>query len=161
MGNLVVVLHVLSVFALVGAILGRNVTRRHSLAAKDLAALRPLVGLSRTFDMIVRSTSLIVLATGLVATWARGWPILGPLQGSPIHWPMTALLVYLTIVPWIVFVYLPRGKMFEARLAEAEAKGEITDAVRASLSDPVVRVGHVYEQFMIAVLVWLMVAKPF
>jgi hypothetical protein len=161
MSNLFVVIHVFAVFALISGIVGRNVTRGQAVRAADIAAFKTLSQLAHVFDMMVRHSSLGVLVTGLLAAWLRGWPILGPLQGSPILWPLTALVTYLTMVPLIVLVYLPKLKVFEARLADAEAKGVVTPELRAASQDPLVRSGHIYEMIVIAFLVWLMVAKPF
>jgi uncharacterized membrane protein len=111
--------------------------------------------------MMVRPSSFVVLATGLFAAWLRGWPILGPLQGSPIRWTFTALLVYLSIIPVIVFIFVPRGNVFQQRLAEAEAAGSVTPALRAAITDPWVRAARTYEVLMVIALTWLMVAKPF
>jgi hypothetical protein len=120
------------------------------------------MGLSNVFDFtLVRPISLFVLLTGLAAAWARGWPILGVLQRAPINWVLAALLIYLTIIPLIVFVFLPRARAYEHALAEASAQGTVTPALRAALDDPAVRAARVYVLVMIAVLTWLMVAKPF
>ena len=159
---LVVVLHVLSVFALVTGLVGRGICHARARRAEDLATVRVAMGLSNVFDFtLVRPVSLFVLLTGLAAAWARGWPILGILQRAPINWVLAALLIYLTIIPLIVFVFLPRARVFEQALAEASAQGAVTPALRAALDDPVVRAARVYEMVMIAVLTWLMVAKPF
>src|SRR5688572_7420543 len=119
----VVFLHVLAVFWLVTGILGRGVALRHADRAADLTNLRAFATLASAFELaMVRPGSLLVLLSGLVAAWLRGWPILGPLQGSPIRWVFTSLVIYLTIIPVIVFVFLPRAKVYHARVAEALAE---------------------------------------
>lgn len=158
--SLVVVLHVLTVFLLLGGVLGRDVTYRQAARATDLVRLRHLVELGSVFERrLVRPTTGWVLLSGLGAAWARGWPILGLHHGP--RWVLAALLVYLTIVPWIVFVFLPRGKAFQDALEEATARGEVTARLQAALRDPVVETARVYELVMIAVLTWLMIARPF
>ena len=158
----VVVLHVLSVFVLVTGILGRAVILRQVAHAPDIHALKAKVQVSSIFEEImVRRGSLVVLLTGLAAAWARGWPILGILQHSPINWVLVALVTYLSIIPWIVFVLFPRSKVFEARLAAAEQAGTITPELRAALSDPAVAWARRYEIAMILFLTFLMVARPF
>src|SRR5690349_10286654 len=95
-----VLLHVLSVFVLVTGILGRAVSLRQVAGASDIHALKAKVQVSKVFEEImVRRGSLVVLVTGLAAAWARGWPILGILQHSPINWVLVALVTYLTIIP--------------------------------------------------------------
>jgi len=158
----VVYLHVLAVFWLVSGSLGRGVTFSHANRATDLPTLRAFATLASAFELaMVRPGSLLVLVSGLIAAWLRGWPILGPLQGSPIRWVFTSLVVYLTIIPVIVFVFLPRAKVYHARLAEASAEGRITPALKAALNDPAVKWGRRYEILMIVALTWLMVTKPF
>ena len=157
-----VVLHVLSVFVLVTGILARFVTLRQVARATDLATLKAKVEVTSIFELyMVRRGSLVVLVTGLVAAWARGWPILGILQHAPINWVFVALVTYLTIIPWIVFVLYPRSKVFEARLLAAEKVGTITPELRASLADPLVAWARRYEIAMILFLTFLMVSRPF
>jgi uncharacterized membrane protein len=158
----VVLLHVLSVFALVTGILGRFVTLRQAGRTDDIHALKAKIEVSSVFELhMVRRGSLVVLVTGLAAAWARGWPILGILQHSPINWVLVALVTYLTIIPWIVFVLYPRSRRFEALMAEAERAGAVTPALRAALHDPVVAWARRYEIAMVLFLTYLMLAKPF
>jgi hypothetical protein len=74
---------------------------------------------------------------------------------------LAAILIYLTIIPWIVFVFVPRGKVFRLALEEGISRNEITPALKAALEDPLVEAARFYELAMIAVLTWLMVARPF
>lgn len=158
--SLIVVLHVLTVFLLVGGIVGRDITYRQAARATDLTRLRNYVELGSLFERrLVRPATGWVLLAGLGAAWARGWPILGLHHGP--HWVLAAILIYLTIIPWIVFVFVPRGKVFRAALDEAIPSGEVTPRLRAALRDPWVEIARAYELLMIAVLTWLMVARPF
>jgi hypothetical protein len=161
-GSVAVVLHVLSVFWLVAGIVGRDVCWAHAARAADLAALRPIIALAGTFEMgAVRVSTLVVLITGLAAAGMRGYPLFAFFRGEGPAWPFTALLIYLSIIPLIVFVFLPRGRVYHAALADAESRGEVTDRLRLAIADPAVRAGRVYEFLMIVVLVFLLVAKPF
>ena len=158
----IIILHVLSVFVLVTGILGRFVTLRQVARATDLETLKAKLEVSAVFELyMVRRGSIVVLLSGLLAAWARGWPILGILQGSPINWVLVAFVTYMSIIPWIVFVLFPRSKVFEARLAEADKLNAITPEVRASLADPVVGWARRYEFAMILFVTYLMVVKPF
>ena len=58
-------------------------------------------------------------------------------------------------------MFLPRGRVFEAALEEAEAAGVVTDALRQAWSDPVVRAAHIYELTVVTIVLVLMLAKPF
>jgi hypothetical protein len=157
----IVIVHVLAVFWLVGGILGRGITHHRAARTTDLAQLRFCVELGSTFERQVRMATGFVFLAGLGAAWARGWPILGFLQGRGPNWVLAAIVIYLTIIPWIVFVFVPRGRMFRAALDEAVSRGELTNRVTAALRDPVVQAARAYELLMVAVLTWLMVMRPF
>ena len=157
-----VAVHVWSVFWLVSGIVGRDVCHANARRAQDLAALRTMVGLGSVFDTrFVRPATFVVLVTGLLAGWLRGWPFLAFLHGSGPYWFPLAILIYLSIIPVIVFVFLPRGRTYRVALEEASAKGEITPRLRATMHDRVVEAARTYELLMVAVLAWLMIAKPF
>jgi len=74
---------------------------------------------------------------------------------------LTSLLIYLSVIPIIVFVFVPKGRVYRKALAEASAQGVVTPELRAALDDPAVRAARAYEMFMIGSLVLLMVLKPF
>jgi len=94
---------------------------------------------------------------GLLAAWALGQP----LAGSNNWWLLTSLLLFVAIGVLVPVVFLPHGKVFERALADANAKGEITPDLRTALRDPAVRNARAAELVSIAVIVTLMVTKPF
>ena len=162
LAGIAVVVHVLLVFWLVAGIVGRDVCAQQARAATELAALRQIVAVGSRFEMaMVRPATGAVLIAGLIAAWARGWPILGFLQGSAINWVLASLLIYLTIIPVIVFVFLPRGKIYHQALENAIAAGTITPELRKALHDPWVAAARRYELVMIATLTFFMVTRPF
>jgi hypothetical protein len=161
-GIVAVVLHVFSVFWLVTGIVGRDMCWAHAAKAVDLAALRQIASLASVFEMrAVRPSTFVVLVTGLVAVQLRGHSLFAFFRGEGPAWPFTALLIYLSIIPVIVLVFLPKGRVYQAALAEAESRGELTERLRRAIADPAVQAARGYEMLMIAVLVFLMVAKPF
>jgi len=161
-GYIAVVVHVLSVFWLVAGIVGRDVCWRHAARAADFAALRQIALLASFFERrMVQPATLVVLLTGLTAAGLRGHRIFGFLRGEGPTWPFVALLIYLSIIPVIVFLFVPKGRAYRAALAEAEGSGEVTARLRAAIADPAVGAGRGYEFVMITVLVYLMVTKPF
>ena len=87
--------------------------------------------------------------------------MLGVLQGAPIQWPLVSLLLFLSIIPIIVVVFLPRGRVFRAALEEATRERRITPGLSAALNDPWVHAARIYEIAMLVVVTVLMVAKPF
>jgi hypothetical protein len=101
---------------------------------------------------MVRPGGLAVLLSGLAAAAMRGWPILGFLQGGASNWVLAALLVYLTLIPVIVLVFVPGLAAYEKALEQAHAAGAITPALKAALADPVVARARVYELWISVIL---------
>jgi hypothetical protein len=162
LANGIVIVHVLAVFVLVAGIMGRNVLYARASRATDLGALKTLVDAGSFLEhAFVRGPSFLVLLAGLAAAWARGWPILGFLQGGAVNWVLTSLVVYLTIIPVIVFVFVPAGNRFRKALAEADTQCRITPELTTALENPAVRWARTYESLMIVGLTILMVTKPF
>lgn len=162
LGQWLVLLHIISAFALIAGLVGREFTRAYARRQERIEIFTQLLGLSGWFEeklVIPGSTALLVL--GLVTAWARGWPLFGVLQGSPINWLFVSLLLFLTIIPLIVFIFVPRGKVFGQKLATAQAQATMTPELRAAMDDPVVRAAHIYEAVVVALVIFLMVMKPF
>jgi hypothetical protein len=159
---LAVWIHVLLVFWLVAGIVGRDRCYRMAARTDDLQRLIWLVELGGMFERgMVRPATSAVLFAGLIAAWARGWPILGFLQGGSSNWVLVSLLIYLSIIPVIAFVFVPRGRVFRAALDEARGLGQETPRLKAALGDRVVAAARVYELVMVAVLAGLMVTRSF
>ena len=88
-------------------------------------------------------------------------PILGAIQGGHQQWLLASIVVLVLLFPLVPLVFLPRGKLFEAALRESIAQGNITPVLRKHMADPVVKWAHGAEMMGIAVIVVLMVLKPF
>lgn len=162
LGSISVVLHVLSVFWLVAGIVGRDACWWHAARAADMGTLRTIAALASFFDRrAVQPATFVVLVTGLAAAGLRGHSLFGFFRGEGPVWPFTALIIYLSIIPVIVLVFLPKGRVYRAVLAEAESRGEVTARLRAVIADPAVMAARGYEFAMIAVLSFLMISKPF
>jgi hypothetical protein len=73
---------------------------------------------------------------------------------------LVALILYLSLIPLVPLVFLPRGKIFEAAMADAEAAGQVTPALRAALDDRAVWGARWFERIVVAVIIVLMVTKP-
>ena len=161
-------LHVLTAFLLVSGIVGRGLALRDAARADEIHTLAALVRLGGRFEALVRAPSIALLGLGLLAAWRGGWPILGFLQGGSANWILVSLVLYLTLVPLILWVFLPRGRVFEGALRDENggtdeqkaewlpkiASGEIlptavftepnTGSDLASLTTRAVRDGDVY-----------------
>ncbi len=159
---LVKLIHIGSGAAMIVGLVGRELMRACARRAADIAGLARWVRRSGWFERwLVIPCSQVVLVAGLVLAWLRGWPVFGFLQGAHSNWVLAALLLSLLPVPLIVLIFIPRGKVFEQRLAAAVAQGQITGELRASFHDQVVHAAHAAEALVIAAIVYLMVAKPF
>jgi hypothetical protein len=155
-------LHVAAAMWMVTGLVGRSVVLSKAGRSADIHEVRTLLPVSTIFEksMVIPGSSAVLIA-GLITAWAQGWPILGFIQGGRSNWVLAALLLYLTIIPVIVFIFTPRGKVFEAAFNEAVKQERITPELTAAFNDPVVRRAHTYEMVMVAAVVALMVLKPF
>jgi uncharacterized membrane protein len=161
-GLLIEWIHILSVLWLVAGVAGRGACTGLAGRTDDFNTVRTLMQAAHTFEMkMVRPSSFFILATGLITARMGGWPILGFLQGASVNWVLAALVIYLTIIPVILFVFLPRGRIYRKALQEAGARGTVTPELRAALHDPAVRWARLYEILMLLVITFLMVVKPF
>ena len=78
-----------------------------------------------------------------------------------MNWLLVSLVLYLTLAPLIVWVFLPRGRAFDRALQEAPAQGRVTPALATAFADPVVAAAHAWELLVIGLVIALMVTKPF
>jgi predicted integral membrane protein DUF2269 len=154
----VVLLHVAVAFWFVAGLLGRNVTMARARSTNNLSTLVELVGLSGRFErLMVIPGSVGVLVLGLLAAWAEGQP----LAGSDDWWLFASLILFVGLGLLVPTVFLPRGKVFERALEDARRRGEVTPELRTTLRDPAVRNARAAEIVVVAIIVALMVTKPF
>jgi hypothetical protein len=109
------------------------------------------------FERIVQMVSPVVIIVGLVTAWAQGYPWLGLTTG----WMLLTVLLIVPILVFIPAIFLPRGRIFEAEMIAARAAGEVTPGLRAAWADPAVAFARRYELAAMALIVALMVLKPF
>jgi hypothetical protein len=155
-------LHVAAAFWLTAGILGRWVTQQQAARSSSVQQVLALMPAAAVFERVmVIPGSMVVLLVGLITAWLQGWPILGFLQGGSTNWVLVSLLLTLSLIPVVVLVFMPRGKIFDAALEEAVREDRVTPALSAAFNDPTVRAWHIYEMAAIAVVIVLMVLKPF
>lgn len=153
-----VALHVLVAFWFVAGLIGRDVTLAKARGTTDAHLVGELAELAGRFErMSVRPGSIAVLILGLLAAWARDRPLAGNGNG----WLLVSLILFLSTLPLIPLVFLPRGRIFERELSAAQAGGVVTPALSAALRDGAVRAARTYELVTLVVIIALMVAKPF
>ena len=158
MSEWVVLLHVAVAFWFVGGLIGRNLTLAKARASTEIVVVGELTELAGRFErFMVIPGSAAVLVAGLLAAWAEDRPLAGPGNG----WLLLSLVLYLTLIPLVPLVFLPRGRVFERALAEATERGEVTPELGIAFRDPAVAAARIYEEIVVALIVVLMVVKPF
>lgn len=70
-------------------------------------------------------------------------------------------VLFLAIIPLVIWVFIPRGKIFGEVFQQALAQKRVTVELRAAFSDRVIRAYWLYEYLMLPVVLTLMVIKPF
>ena len=159
---LLVAVHVIGTIVMVAGGIGRQFVRYQAQRAGDLNRFLARSVLAGRFEtLMVRPGSLAVAASGIILAVLGGWPLFGFLQGAAANWMLVANLLVLSIILTIIFVFIPRGKIYEQLMQEAIAKGEITPALRASFNDPLVRRAHAWEAVATVAVIFLMFTKPF
>jgi hypothetical protein len=61
----------------------------------------------------------------------------------------------------VPLVFVPRGRVFDRALADARQRGAVTLELTAAFRDLVVRAARTLELVVVAVILVLMVVKPF
>ncbi|HEX9038093.1 MAG TPA: DUF2269 family protein [Ktedonobacterales bacterium] len=151
--------HVVCAIAFLSGLIGRGLVRRRLPHITSLDVLREALLLVGRFDeLLVIRGGLLTLLTGLLLGWGGQWPYLTAHHPT---WIFVALALFLSLQLWVYLVFLPRGKAFAKVMQLAIQERNITPALRASLADPVVRAATIYEAGAIAVVLGLMVLKPF
>ncbi len=157
--GIVKVLHILAVMAVIAGVVGRALIRARLMRLDDIHIVSEFVELEGHFDewLVVRG-SLATLLTGLLLTWLGHWPLI---QAGVPTWTLVGALLFLSTIPLVIWVYLPRGKVFSKIFQEALAQKRVTVELRAAFSDRVIRASYLYEYLMFPVVLMLMVIKPF
>jgi hypothetical protein len=149
--------HISLAFAMVAGLTGRWILLTRAAGADDVERAHLLAETAGPFERIVQVVSPTVVLFGLVTAWAQGYPWLGLTTG----WMLLTMLLIIPIIVLIPTVFVPRGRVFEAAMAEARAAGTVTPALRAAWADPAVAMARRYEVGATAAIVFLMVVKPF
>ena len=149
--------HVGLAFAFVAGLIGRGVLLQRAERADDLAEASLLAEAAAPFERTVILSSILVLPSGLLTAWAQGYPWLGITTG----WMLASLVIYFVLLALVPTIFLPRGRRFEAAMANAQRDGIMTAELRGAIADPAVRLARNAEVLGIGVIVALMVLKPF
>jgi hypothetical protein len=149
--------HIALAMALVAGLTGRWILLRRAAASDDVEESAGIATLAGPFERLVIASSMLVRPAGLATAWAQGYPWLGLTTG----WMLLTVILVVPILVLVPTVFLPRGRAFEAAMADARGKGIVTPALRRAWADPAVAFARRYEVVSIAIIVALMVLKPF
>ena len=152
-------LHVLAAFWFVAGLIGRGVTIAQVRRESDLGRLGSLMTVAvRIERWMVIPGSAVVLLLGIATMIAQDRSLLG--DGD--RWLLVSLILYLALAALVPTVFLPRGRRFEAALEEARSGGTtVTPALTEALRDPAVALARRVELAVVALIIVLMVLKPF
>jgi hypothetical protein len=160
-GGLVVLAHALAGVLFFAGLIGRWIALDQATRSDDIGDVQATLRVSARFERMVIVGSMVVFILGIAAAIARGLPFLGPLQGASVNWVFVSLVLFLSIIPLVPLVFLPRGRVFEAALESASAAGQVTSELRTAFHDPVVRAAHIYELGVVTIVLVFMLTKPF
>jgi Predicted integral membrane protein (DUF2269) len=149
--------HITTAFALVAGLAGRWILLRRAAAQTDIERQHLFAEAASPFERAVQVSSGLVIVLGLATAWAQGYPWLG----LTTPWILVTVLLLVPLITFIPAVFIPRGRVFEAAMADARARGIITPALRAAWADRAVALARSYEVAAVAIIVALMVLKPF
>ena len=161
MTELVAFGHAILAILFFAGILGRGIVLALAERATTIDAMRTLARAAAPFEWIVIRVGTVALTLGLATALLQGRPLLGPIQGGHVDWLFASIVLLLTAFPLPPLVVLPRGRIFEAALADATARGEITPELQRAWRDPVTRAAHVWELVVLTAVLGLMIARPF
>lgn len=149
--------HIVLAMALVAGIIGRWITLGRAQEAGDIETAARFAEAAHPFERMVVLSSMLILPAGLLTAWAQGYEWLGLTTG----WMLASVLIYVAASALVPTVFLPRGRAFDAALADARAAGTVTPALQGAFTDRAVRAARLFEVGGVAVIVALMVLKPF
>jgi len=149
--------HVVLAMILAAGLIGRWVMLRRARQADDIEVTARFAEAASPFERMVVTSSMLILPAGLLTAWAQGYDWLGLTTG----WMLVSVLIYVAASALVPTVFLPRGRAFDAALADARAAGSVTPALREAFTDRRVRAARAFEMGGISLIVALMVLKPF
>jgi hypothetical protein len=141
----------------IAGLIGRWILLRRAAAATDPEAAYQLANAAGQFERIVIRGGPAIMLAGFLTAWAQGYPWLGLTTG----WILASVILLLSPWPFVPLVFLPRGKRFEAELAEARVQGVVTPGLSAAFADPMVALARRWEIASVSLVVALMVLKRF
>ncbi|HEX5039459.1 MAG TPA: DUF2269 family protein [Candidatus Limnocylindria bacterium] len=149
--------HVGIAFALVAGLVGRWILLTRAAASEDVEGAYGLSKAASPFERMVQISGSAILPAGLLTAWIQGYDWLGLTTG----WMLLSTIILLSTLPLVPLIFIPRGRVFEAAMETARERGTVTPELRAAWRDPAVAFARRYELAAVAIVIVLMVLKPF
>jgi predicted integral membrane protein DUF2269 len=146
-------LHIVSMFFAVALAVSTEIVLRRVAASGDPVAIRTVVERLRPLGNVATLLFVAGVAFGIVAALTGQINLLAP-------WLLLAYVAFVAATLIGIFVTDPWTRRLEAA-AVATTEGGTADALQDVLADPVARAATWTLMALIAVLVFLMVVKPF
>jgi len=155
-------LHVGSSIIFIGGIIARQIIRAQGKKSSDINTLASYFSAAGWIErrMVIPGNFGTILFGVIYAIMIHA-PIFGFLQGASQNWLLLTNVLLILGSFNVPLIFLPRGKIYDQLLADAIQKGSVTDELKNHLDDKVVKAAHQFEIGMLAVIVILMVFKPF
>jgi hypothetical protein len=152
-----VFLHVVTAFLLVAGLIGRGIVLGRARRSADLQEIDVLLPGGRSLredrdpelgrDPGARPPRDVGAGSSVVHGWG--------------YWLLASLVLYLSLIPLVPLIFLPRGRVFETALDDARQRGSVTPGLTAAFHDPRVAFARTYEIVVVAIVIALMLLKPF
>lgn len=149
--------HVALAMTFVAGLIGRWIVLGAAGRSTNMDRTTELLHTSGPFERMVIFSSAAILPAGLFTAWTQGYPWLGLTTG----WMLASVVIFVAIGILVPTIFLPRGRSFADALAGAQQARQVTPALQAGFADPIVRAAHWAEVIGVAMIVVLMVLKPF
>ena len=155
-------LHIASAIWFIGGVVARQIVRAYAKRTDNVqrfAIMSEAAG--RIESTMVIPGNFAVILFGVIYGLMIDAPILGFLQGDSRNWLLVSNLLLLIGFFNVPLVFIPKGKLFDAALKDALAKGHMTSELHAQMDDQTVRIVHFIELAALGVITFLMVFRPF
>jgi hypothetical protein len=153
-------LHVLSSMWLVTGLLGRAVALSSARRAPEVRVLKAIADVSgRLEDLMIAPGIFAVLLTGIATAVVGGISLLGPIDGGPL-WvfvPVVIMLIAVATTP----ITLAHDRRWGGALEDAAQRGVVTERLRPFLDARAMLRRYAPDISAVAIIVVLMVLKPF
>ena len=153
-------LHVLSAMWLVAGLLGRAVALSTARRSPEMRIIKAIADVSgRLENLMIAPGILAVLVTGIATAVVGGISLLGPIDDGPL-WVFVPLLILVFAVATTPMT-LSHDRRWGQALEDAAQRGAVTDTLRPYLDGRAMIRRYAPDISAVALIVVLMVLKPF